>query len=87
MKALILHDETGRINSVAVTEDDIDLQMLPDRGEFVFEVDIKELKLGNVKALTQANVERLRTSLAKLQESLRVDAADMRARRLIKGQG
>jgi hypothetical protein len=35
MKAVLLHDDQGRILSVAVTDADIDLQLVPDTGQSV----------------------------------------------------
>lgn len=85
MKALILHDETGKIISAAVTDADIDLQLLPHCGEFVLEVDTRELELGDVTALTEEHAGRVRAALAKVQETLRVDVRALRpTNRLIK---
>lgn len=73
MKAVLLHDDQGRILSVAVTDADIDLQLVPDTGQSVLIVDAPDVGISNEKELSASNSEKIRQSLAGLRTSARVD--------------
>jgi hypothetical protein len=80
MKAMVLHDEKGQILSIAVTDPDIELELIPDQGQAVLTVDGGDLGLGDESELSLQNGERVRGSIAKIKKSMRVD---VRARRLV----
>ena len=73
MKAMILHDEKGHILSVVVIASEAQLELLPDRGESVLEVDASELGLGDVQDLTSQHLEQIHASIARTKASMRVD--------------
>lgn len=81
MKAMVLHDETGKILSIVVTASGIDLELLPDREESVLEVDASELGIDDVGDLSPQTSERVRASVARTKQSMRVD---VKARRLVR---
>jgi hypothetical protein len=84
MNAIIVHDSTGKILSVALTNPAVNLRPVPAAADqTVLVVDAKELgvQLGSVDPFTTDGGTQACAAFAKIRDKLRVD---VHARRLVR---